>query len=229
MVAVSAAVGVRLLALARRSRKLPELVMAIASLGTGIGATLVVLGVARAEAQQPSSVALIYAGIIMTSTGSIFLCAGMWRIFRVNELWAVALTLVAGVLLVVSCSVLLGVDHSGHLPTEHPAYWLGFGVRIATFGWVAAESLHYARQLQRRAALGLAEPLMANRFLCWGVSSVSSCIAYLIYLGCMLSGEAPPAHALALIGALGLVSGGSMWIAFFPPGLYRQRAGASTR
>jgi len=222
MLLASAALGVRLLLLARRTHMLPELVMGIASLGTGVGAVLVVQGAARMEVQQAFGAGLLDVGIFLTSIGAAFLCAGMWRIFRVGQLWALLVTILAGIVLAASCFVLFGADHGGRSPTEHPAYWVGFGVRIASFGWAAAESLRYAALLRRRAALGLSEPLMVHRFLGWGISAFTMSVAYLIFLFFMVRGMAPPAAAQSVLGMLGLITAFTLWAAFFPPAFYQR-------
>ena len=227
MLLASTAVGVRLLLLARRTRMAPEFVMAIASLGTGIGSVLVMQGVARTEAQQSLGAALIHTGILLTSTGALFLCLGMWRIFRVGQRWAVLVTTLVGIVLLGSCAVLLGADHGNRLPTYHPAYFVGSGTRIASFLWVAAESLRYARLLRRREALGLAEPLMVHRFLNWGISALTLALAYLIFLSFTVSGTAPPPQAQATLGLLGVVTASALWFAFFPPSFYRRWLTAS--
>src|SRR5690606_21650582 len=48
-----------------------------------------------------------------------------------------------------------------------PAYWLHFALRLAGWCWVALESFAYWRAMRRRQALGLADPVVENRFLLW--------------------------------------------------------------
>ncbi|MBW2290434.1 MAG: hypothetical protein JRG90_21815 [Deltaproteobacteria bacterium] len=50
--------------------------------------------------------------------------------------------------------------------------WMLYGSFIAVAAWVMIEPLVYHRTMQKRLQLGLAEPMVVNRFLLWGVGSV---------------------------------------------------------
>jgi hypothetical protein len=50
-------------------------------------------------------------------------------------------------------------------------YWVAYLARLAPFVWVAIESFRYGALLRRRVAIGLADPLVADRFLLWGLWS----------------------------------------------------------
>src|SRR5262249_16178730 len=49
-----------------------------------------------------------------------------------------------------------------------PSYWINFAARVSGVVWMSVESFRYGAMLRRRLRLGLADPLVANRFLLWG-------------------------------------------------------------
>lgn len=50
-----------------------------------------------------------------------------------------------------------------------PWYWIHYLARLTPFVWVAIESFRYGALLRRRVAIGLADPLVADRFRLWGL------------------------------------------------------------
>jgi hypothetical protein len=53
------------------------------------------------------------------------------------------------------------------------AYWLVVALRELVFVWMAVESFRYWTLLRRRLRLGLADPLVTNRFLLWAAWAFS--------------------------------------------------------
>jgi len=109
--------------------------------------------------------------------------------------------------------------------------------------WAFAECARYARLMRRRVALGLADPLVANRFVLWSIWTGALGFAAILLFAVrsrafwlQLHGVDPrvamPA-AIPITGALAgiaVVSAGvAVWLAFFPPASYRRwvRAGAA--
>ncbi len=97
--------------------------------------------------------------------------------------------------------------------------------------WAASESLRYYGLMKRREALALAEPLVTNRFLLWGIGALAGATAT-VFSGTMIAlGAAADSQLLiglrlttALCGATSAIA---IWLAFFPPAAYRRRfAGA---
>jgi len=220
MLLVSMVVGVRLLLLARRTRMIPELVMGVSSLGVGVGSALVVQGSALLEAQAQYASAVFIAGVTGTSLGALFLGLGVWKIFRAREQWALWPVVASAVVLAGSLISLVFNDAPGRSPAEQPAYFAGFAIRLAMYVWLAVESIAYGRVLQRRVRIGLADPLMASRFFCWGASGTTAFGGYLVYFACAWQGIAPPPLVSVGLGLIGLVTAGAMWLAFFPPAFY---------
>jgi hypothetical protein len=109
-------------------------------------------------------------------------------------------------------------------------------LRLATFFWASLESLVYWRLMRRRLALGLADPLVTNRFALWGMGlgagAAGTTIAFLGNLfGARYGGSGLVFEAL--IAATGLVGAATLFLAFLPPARYQRwllrRAGAAAR
>jgi hypothetical protein len=96
----------------------------------------------------------------------------------------------------------------------------------AAYGWGTAEAAAYHRRLQRRLALGLADPMVVARFRLWAISggcalaAVISSGFFLFALGRPIASE--PAAFVALQLAL-FIAAVALWLAFFPPAFYRRR------
>jgi hypothetical protein len=99
------------------------------------------------------------------------------------------------------------------------------------FGWPAAESLGYYVKLRRRQTLGLADPVVVNRFLLWGIACASSVFIAFVNVGAALAGrnimEFQP--AMIISATLGVMNSTLLILAFLPPAPYlrfvRRRAG----
>lgn len=100
--------------------------------------------------------------------------------------------------------------------------------------WAATESLLYWGRMRKRVAVGLAEPLEADRFLLWGAGAGSAAI--LLFANSVqmqvasVLGTALPlpvrATSLVLLAVLGVVCAGSYLLAFLPPRWYVARLAA---
>jgi hypothetical protein len=224
---VGLVVGSRLLALARRTRGLPELLIAVALLCGGFG-----LGFLRAMAVQ----APLSEGLLSAAALGVAVCRGLatgavvvliWRVFAPGRLWASTLS---GILLL-SIALLLVAEVREMRPaaTNHPLYWLWNGLMMVSFGWGSWEPLRYYAKLRRRMRLGLADPVAANRILLWGIAS--GCIAIqvpVVLVSMALSGGDQIAPwALAFFGVLSCLAAAAIWLAFFPPGSYLKRIAAA--
>ena len=118
-----------------------------------------------------------------------------------------------------------------------PAYWIGFALRQAAITWLAVESFLYWSQGRRRLAMGLADPVVVNRFLLWGVFAatvslmqLSDPIARIWYWA--VTGDAVNFHpdvgkpmirlTLLATSTLGTIAGTTLLLAFFPTAAYRR-------
>jgi hypothetical protein len=97
--------------------------------------------------------------------------------------------------------------------------------------WSAAEAIRQWSLSRKRARVGLADPLVANRMLLWGVFTGASFLTCLMH-GTMAANGVDPGDsgaAIALSGVLALASTVALWLAFLPPQAWirRIRGGAS--
>jgi hypothetical protein len=107
-------------------------------------------------------------------------------------------------------------------------YWLMTGGMIATNLWVAFEPLLYFSRLRKRVRLGLAEPVVANRMLLWGIGSVARAVLAPMgpigssYMAGLDESARLSAGAVVLVvtSALGLTTGVAYWLTFQPPRAY---------
>jgi len=103
-------------------------------------------------------------------------------------------------------------------------------VRFASYAWSFGEAIRYWRMMRRRAALGLSDSLVANRFALWsvwmgGLTAMLGGVLCLRVVAWALDADPsmlPRVLPLIrlLLAALGLVSGTSIWLTFFPPARY---------
>lgn len=217
---ISLWVGGRLLWLAARTRQAPEAAIGTALFfGAGLGYMLAV-GARQVNVLPPEHVeAVRLAGVAFIHLGSAALAFGAWRIFRPAERWALALCLAIAAGLAASLALRVAHPPSAAQPVSGPLHFWPLMVLGATsYGWCALEAGRYAARLRRRARLGLAEPAMARRFALW---SVGGACAVGIHLCSMVNRFIDPVLVhpaiLTATSALGLVAGGAIWLAFFPP------------
>jgi hypothetical protein len=234
-IAVVVALGVRLMRLALRSQQLPEALLAIHFLlCCGLGYLLMVIGLSAVDEPGLLPTAAVTGLLAVGTFGS---CVGVFAgicfnylVFRRNERWAQGLVALSAVTLTTG---FIGYGASGgfaHGRFEGLWFWLYYGTYAAGAAWVMVEPLRYYGAMRKRLFLGLAEPLVANRFLLWGVGSV--CRFFMVVAGAIPSVFfAEDAIKLApgfvgftvlAVGLAGLGVSMSYWLTFFPtPGYVR--------
>lgn len=118
-----------------------------------------------------------------------------------------------------------------------PAYWISWTLRIGALVWLALESLRYWRLLRRRLRIGLADPLVTNRFLLLGVwawavflMGASDPMArswYILQVGSTQQWMPALAYSIVLLvltltSVLGIVVIATLALIFFPPERFRR-------
>jgi len=236
----SALVGTRLVLLARRTGQAPELLLGSAILLTavfGYGvliANLLVRGLDPDPASvTPLAQALSGAGKSLHDLGVVCFLVFVLRVFRPGETWA---RLLAGLMIALLGVGLLGQAVATGFRTDAvgSAFWLCEYLVIWTYPfWLTAESLRWWRLMRRRVALGLADPLVTNRFLLWGLGSVFTLLAiwiasvpYLLVSDVAAMVSITPAVRVAT-AVVGLASISCSYLAFLPPGWYARRVRAA--
>lgn len=227
-----AVVGVRLLLLGRRTRKLPELCFGACSLLLGgLGLPLAIAGRTRLEGDPVLAAWLVGSGLAIQDAACAALYLGTWRVFRPGSRLAAAAVGLAGLALAASVPGQAWTAGYVHATGGGAWYWIGFAARAGAFLWSTAESLRYARLLGRRARLGLAEPVVVDRFRLWALCCGAVSGGFGLYLLSHLSGVNPATSApvLALTSVIGVIAGAALWLAFAPPRAYLRRFARSPR
>ena len=160
-----------------------------------------------------------------------------WRTFRPDSALARAVVTAVGATLLVTFAEIGITDRFAVHILPGANYWINFGARVSGVVWMSVESFRYGAMLRRRLRLGLADPLVANRFLLWGswaaavvLLNLSDPLARLWY--CASAGtttELIPQLArqmivvvVGLTSAFGIVAAGCLFLTFFPTAAYRR-------
>lgn len=236
--AVCLTIGWRLVGLSRRTGGRPELL-----LGVGLGLTggvgyggLIALALLR-EALGGATGPLFTWGTALCKAahdvGVLSTLGFTVTVFRPATAWARGLAVALGAVLWLGyAGYLLEGGFAHGLPVGF-WYWLEFSVIGSYPAWGAAEAFRYHAVMRRRQTMGLAEPLVVNRFLLWGVGSCFALAAiWTITIPALTGAQAEEALAgsevYMLVTALfGMGSIGAYWLTFFPPRWYRARLGAA--
>lgn len=223
-------VGIRLLVLARRNRTRPELLLGCSVLlGGTLGATLeVVAGQAFPVPSTGAGTTMMLAKLL-GGCGIALYNLFIWRVFRPEERWA---TVLFCGLTGVSILAFIGFYASGSFSTgvlDARWFWVELVGRYASPIWLIVESFRYWAQMRRRVKLELADPLVANRFLLWGVSAVFA----IVMLTTSIAPQVDPGATyfatvnLVILACAGVAASIPYWLAFFPPVAYRRYIMAS--
>ena len=223
-VLVSLVIGVRVMWLARRTRGLPEFAMALGLLLMGgLGYPILILAQFGSFLSDGARVLLIVVHLVFHAVAMPAVAVFNWRVFRPREAWAKAFV-IAVCLAVLACFVGQGFEPGYRaLALGGERVWFLYAqIGVAVFLWSAIESLRYFARLRKRQKIGLADAVVANRFLLWGMgtlcaASVTTITQILQAMGIDTNGT--PAGAAA-IAPLGLIASGTLWLAFLPPARY---------
>lgn len=221
----SLVVGVRLVLLSRRTGQLPELLIGVGVLGIGpLGFGLSMI------ANLPGRSTILGATLVGCSFLALFIGAASqylfaWYVFRLRDAWARPLCFAA--ILLLAGAYAGDILENGLINRSAGGvwFWMGMLLRLGVLGWNAAESFAYWARMRRRLRLGLADPVVTNRFLLWGLGSGVAFLgsgigaAVIALLGFGASRSPGLGLVLSVHGAIAAVA---MWLAFLPPQHYRR-------
>src|SRR5690606_7636084 len=237
-VLASAVVAGRLLALARRTRRRPELLRGLGILGTAVlgYGLLIAAGVLRGgvgtEAADGVQHALQAAGAILHDLGVSMIVLFVLTVFRPSERWARALAAAA---LLALWGGHAGWELANGYRSTAPGnafWWLRYAVIWSYPLWTMVESYRYYGLLRRRRALGLADPLVTNRFWLWGSASLGTALAVWTASLPYLLVDRPAAAAAwgpviqVATATFGIATVTLYGLTFFAPAWYRRRIAA---
>jgi hypothetical protein len=225
----SIVIGIRLLALAARTRKSPELCIGLALLLMGgLGYPMIMTARMALRLPDPTRIGLMALATVLMGVGTLAIGVFNWRVFRAGERWPLWVVVAAGISML-TCMGFQAVD-PGLAAAAFENRGLGFRIFLlhsgTLTGWGAFESLRAWSRLRRRQRIGLADAVVTERVLLWGISSlaaatVSAASAVAGFQG--INFAATPLGA-AVTAPLGLIAAGAMWLAFLPPAAYLRRA-----
>jgi hypothetical protein len=224
LVATSIVVGLRLLGLHRRSGAAPELMLGLMLLlSVGVGYPMMIAASrAGAETIRP----LLIGSALGTNLGFALLWLFTRHVFRREAAWAAVLTGV-GVLALLTSAGIRCVEAvtaaEAHLDTRvSPQFFLQLGSVIAAYTWTSWESLRYHALMRRRVRLGLADPVVCDRFLLWGRMSLAVNAGVLLNGFAILRGVSvfQTPGILVASSTTGLAQAVLLFLAFLPPARY---------
>jgi hypothetical protein len=227
-VATTAIVGVRMLLLARRTGERPELLMGAGmALVGGIGYPGGIISRFGLGSVGEMSFPIWFISTACTQVGIALIYTFTWQVFRAKTTWAKVLV-IAGVGSM--AAGLAGMAHAlatapptadSALVTRGPIF-VGMVGYAGCFLWTALEGFHHHRMALRRLALGLTDPIVANRFFLWGFFGLMASALTAISAVTALLGGRPSGTPITMLpmGVLGAAAATAMYLAFFSPAWY---------
>jgi hypothetical protein len=209
-----------------RSRGLPEFLMGCCyAASSGIGYPMTVTA-AFLPSREAMLGAMVVGEVLIVFGCSCFLLFNA-KVFRPHAAWSVpaaalgSLTLAAGGLAVVVAffstpDVVLAGDRAR---AGTAAILVAL---VGGQGWTAIEGLRHYGMMRRRLVLGLAEPIVTNRFLLWGLTGLVSVtwngvVSSYLLAGVNINAHPVPVFAISFGGLVGAVC---LVLIFMPPAWY---------
>ncbi|MCG8592248.1 MAG: hypothetical protein MJE66_23390 [Proteobacteria bacterium] len=226
---VAGFVGIRLILLGRRTRGLPETSLGLGLLLiVGLGYSCSLAGGALVAAGSDAAGRWLYAAsAVLMTTGWMFTWLFTWRVFRPGSTAATAVSSAALGGFVGFCAIQLWrLSNEAYMP-GYGTHWSNLGTQVLALGcyvWAGTEAFRYASLMRRRLALGLADPVVLNRFVLWGYTMVFS---FGSLIGSTVAGflgfEARDSVWIRLMIAFcGITVSVCLYLAFVPPRSYIQ-------
>jgi len=104
--------------------------------------------------------------------------------------------------------------------SDHVWIWVENLAQILVYGWACEEAMLYYWSARKRAALGLADPVLASKFALWGTYAACYGLVQLLFIVALASPEGYT--ELGFLGVLFTLIGiSSLWVAFYPPRRYQ--------
>lgn len=226
LAAIGWLVGVRLLLLAKRTRRAPELCLGLGIfLIGGIAYPLAAASNIMGESAPNLAWLLAVASATASHIGVTANCIFNWKVFRPASRWPrLAVTAAVVATLIGFAGNLSAGLHGGITSMADKRGWTLFLMAIAlgAFSWAAVESFLYHDKLRRRLALGMADPVVVDRFRLWGISSAASATGCLVVAFFAWTSPLSVMDPVALVfsGASSVVSAVVMTLTFMPPAGY---------
>ena len=157
----------RLLSVAYRTRRAPEIWAGLYFLGTSIGIPLRVLGHSLSISAPALSIQLNTVGHAVFAAATCAMAIFTWQVFRTEEAWARALAI--GTIGAISITTIFVLGTGQANAEQSVSVAVANMARLIPIYWAFFESTRYRRAMLRRSQLGLADPVVTNRFLLWSI------------------------------------------------------------
>ena len=214
-----ALLSARLFRLAHRSRQLPELFVGIYFLAAPL-AVSVSIRITRFDPQHSEALRALASGLF--SVGGIALLLFAWCVFHRRAAWARALAWGGSA----AIAALWAVEVLSRGFGDGASIW-GWFIPYVSYAWVFVESLRYWRLLRRRLRLGLADPVVVNRFLLFAIWTGGIVAITVLSVGnALAAGAFREENAFGSPVVLGItrllapVIGTAIWLTFLAPDRY---------
>lgn len=228
-IVILGSIGVRLVRLWRRTREIPELALGLGLLVVSGSIPFSALGRTPALAMEPAGRLFFAGGLFATSVGISLMVFFTYWVFRRESPWGRPLLTTICCLLVGSVGFMSVMNFRGDsVELIKLAMRPGTVTLVVTillcFVWSSVESFRYHAAARRQLAVGLGDPVVANRFLLWGVAGLACALLLLVVIACVQAGMVimrEPLPLSAMAGS-GTVMSASWYLTFFAPESYRR-------
>jgi len=231
--------GIRLLLLAARSKQAPELFGGLYFIGASLGISLRIFGVSVSIENPDLAYNVNMIGHITLALGTIAMAIFTQRVFypENKRVLRASQGLIAAI---VGTTIYALLGEQAIIENAAPVMFANIA-RVLPTAWASYESYNYWRAMQKRAALGLSDPVVTNRFGLWtlwtaGVTAlplialvIRSAMLILVTMG-QLGPEDADVVMPRILGAVRVLfafivptSVAALWLSFFPPKAYLDR------
>jgi hypothetical protein len=230
-VLASLVVGGRVMALARRTRGAPELVLGAALfLMGGLGYPLTTVAVQAESLSDGTRSAMLVGTMVANVVGMTGLGWFTRHVFRPGVGWAKVLWLaVVATYLTLATTQIVGPGLMAFIADPETGPWHASNyLSVVLMTWAGIESFRYWTMQKKRLALGLADPVVADRFRLWALAILTADGITVLSSAFELAGVTMVGTAIGsiIVGFLGLFAAAFLWLAFVPNERYLARVRA---
>ena len=211
--------GVRLSSLGQRTGGGPERLLGIHYLCSGVSYACFEISVVV----ESGAVWIEFIGRALYSVGLVPLLLFTRNVFRRDVRWATWLVWGMSTCLFVGVTFsALGGDFEG-VTISNPWFWPDWVGYTVPYAWIGMEAALAYSAANKRARIGFAEPVLANRFLLWALFGLLTTMSSIALIPLYIEVEATgvwPAWGDYFVGGLEFSGMTALWLAFFPPKAY---------
>lgn len=221
----SVTIGVRLLMFGARTGNVPEIAI---GLGFVVGAVVGYVPetiVLSTDLMSPEVESAVLAVTQIALRGApVAILVFTIAVFRPSETWARALGAVILAALVVSWIAFPNTRIYAQNTMDVLWYDVFAVFRSLAAAWGATESFLFYRRARLQVRLGLISPLLADRFLLWGLGLTALTALLGTTIWAALLGIDPATSGWVLLESLlGSIGAFTLWLTFFPTAAYKRR------